>query len=146
MTVAQKIQKTTRGRPFQKGNGGRPRGSKNRSTQILATVSPDDQAQILRKGVELAKAGDPILLRFFLARMIPKDRLIHIDLPVMGFADDAAETIAAIMRAVCDGKITPEEGTRLATIATLHSRALETADLIERLDQIEAKLPDRGGV
>jgi hypothetical protein len=48
---------TTRGRPFANGNPGRKRGSKNRTT-IVATALVDGEAEeLVRKAVELAKAG-----------------------------------------------------------------------------------------
>jgi hypothetical protein len=50
--------------------------------------------------------GDPQLLRFLLARTLPKDRFIDLDITPLGvFAGEAADSIAAIMRAVFDGQI-----------------------------------------
>ena len=57
-----------RGRPFPKGNGGRRLGSKNRSSLIFAALSDDDKEDVVRKGLELAKAGDVSMLKFFLGR------------------------------------------------------------------------------
>ena len=54
-----------RGRPFRNGNGGRPPGSKNQNTLILEALSHGDKEELVRKGLELAKAGDVSMLRFF---------------------------------------------------------------------------------
>jgi hypothetical protein len=84
--------------------------------------------------------GDSQLLKFFLSRHLPKDRLIQIDEPPMGlFAAEAADVIAAALQAVCSGKITPAEALAVATVANQYARALEIADIITRLDVIEAK-------
>lgn len=130
-----------RGRPFEKGNHGRPLGAKNRKTKILEGLSDEDQRRLLRRAVEVAMDGEPQLLKFFAARMMPKDRLVQIDRPPMGLlADEAADVIAATLQAVCVGEITPSEGAAVAAIANQLTHALEVADIVNRLDVVEAKL------
>jgi hypothetical protein len=129
--------KPKRGRPFEKGNPGRPVGSKNRKTQLTS----EQQDRLLGVAYELACEGEPQLLKHFLTGFLPKDRLIHLDFdPIGAFVGEAADSIAAIMKAVCSGQITPHEGTTLAALATQYSRALEIAEAIKRLDLIEAKI------
>ena len=128
-----------RGRPFPKGNGGRRLGSKNRSSLIFE-VSDDDREDVVRKGLELAKAGDVSMLKFFLSRILPRERSIRIDLPQMEFADDAVETLGLIVRAVSEGSITPAEGADLANLVNFYARAIDIADLVKRLDALEAKI------
>jgi hypothetical protein len=43
-----------RGRPFAKGNGGRRPGSRNRSTLVAEALLRDEEAELVRKGIELA--------------------------------------------------------------------------------------------
>jgi len=129
-----------RGRPFATGNGGRPTGSKNKSSLILAAVSDADKEELLRKGLETAKAGDVSMLKFFLGRMLPRERPIRIDLPKMEFADDAVEALGAILRAVSEGSITPGEGADLANLVNSYARAIDIADVTRRLGALEARL------
>jgi hypothetical protein len=129
-----------RGRPFAKGNGGRRPGSKNQSTLILAALSEDDKEELVRKAVELAKAGDVPMLKFLLSRLLSRERTIRIDLPKMEFADDAVEALGAIVRAVSEGSITPGEGADLANLVNSHVRAIDIADLVKRNDALEAKI------
>ena len=75
------IQKRPRGRPFAKGNGGRKLGSRNRATLLADALLEGEQEELVRKGIELAKAGDPQMLKFFLDRVLPKERPVKIDLP-----------------------------------------------------------------
>ncbi len=93
----------------------------------------------MRKGIELAKAGDVSMLKFFLSRILPRDRPITIDLPKMEFADDAVEALGAIVRAVAEGSITPGEGADLANLVNSYARAIDIADLVRRIDALDAK-------
>jgi hypothetical protein len=133
-------QTTIRGRPFAKGNGGRPPGSKNQNTLILKALLDGEKEELVRKGLELAKAGDVAMLKFFLSRMLPRERPIRIDLPQMEFADDAVEMLDLIVRAVSQGSITPGEGADLANLVNSYSRAIDIADLVKRIDAFEAKI------
>jgi hypothetical protein len=135
--------RAVRGRPFTKGNGGRPLGSKNRSSQILETISGCDKEELVRKGIELAKAGDVSMLKFFLSRILPRERPIGIDLPRMQFADDAVETLGAIVRAIAQGSITLGEGADLANLVNSYCRAIDAADLVKRMDALEARINGR---
>ena len=60
------IQKRPRGRPFANGNGGRKLGSRNRASHLADALLEGEQEGVVRKGIELAKAGDPQMLKFFL--------------------------------------------------------------------------------
>jgi hypothetical protein len=129
-----------RGRPFGEGNSGRPVGSKNKSSLILAALSDGDKDELVRKGLELAKAGDVAMLKFFLDRILPRERTIRIDLPQMEFADDAVAALGFIARAVSEGSITPGEGASLASVVNSYARAIDIADLVKRIDALEAKI------
>jgi hypothetical protein len=133
-----------RGRPFAKGNSGRRPGSKNRSSQILAALLEGDEVELVRKAVEIAKAGDIQMLKFLLSRMLPRDRPIKIDLPQMNSADDAVEALGRITRAVSGGIITPIEAAALATLVNSYARAIDLADVVKRMDALEGKM--RAGV
>jgi len=129
-----------RGRPFAKGNGGRRPGSKNKNSLILEVLSDGDKEELVRKGLELAKAGDVSMLKFFLNRILPRERPISIALPQMEFADDAVEALGSIVRAVSEVSITPSEGANVANLVNTYCRAIDIADLVKRLDALEAKI------
>jgi hypothetical protein len=57
------VRKRPRGRPFAKGNGGRKVGSRNRATLLADALPKGEQEELVRKGIELAKAGDAQMLR-----------------------------------------------------------------------------------
>ena len=62
------------GRPFQKGNGGRRPGSRNRTSLVAEALLKGEETELVRKAIELAKAGDTQMLKFLLDRILPKDR------------------------------------------------------------------------
>ena len=129
-----------RGRPFAQGNPGRKPGSKNRSTVVAAALLDGETERLVRTAVDLAVGGNVPMLKFLLGRMLPRERLIELDLPRMDFADDSVEALGCIMRAVSEGKISPSEGSALATLINSYTNAIDMADVVKRLDALEAKI------
>ncbi len=134
--------RSDRGRPFANGNPGRKPGSKNRSTLVAEALLSDERDELLRKAIELAKAGNVQMLKFFLERTLPRERLIKLDLPQIDFADDAVEALGRIMRAVAEGTISPSEAAALATLVKSCSDAIDMADVVKRLDSLEAQIKE----
>jgi len=76
----------THGRPSAKGNPGRKPGSRNRATMVAAALQDGEAEALRRKSVEVALAGNALLLKFFAERLYPRERLICLELPAMEFA------------------------------------------------------------
>lgn len=55
---------TARGRPFVTGNPGRKPGSRNRTTIVAAALLEGEAEALTRKAIELALAGDVVMLNF----------------------------------------------------------------------------------
>jgi hypothetical protein len=90
----------------------------------------------VRKAIELAKAGDVAMLKFLLERILPRERLIKLDLPRMEFADDAVEALGKVMSDVAEGRMTPSEGAAVAPLINSCARAIDMADLVKRMDSL----------
>jgi hypothetical protein len=129
-----------RGRPFEKGNGGRRPGSRNRTTLVAEALLKGEEVELVRKAIELAKAGDGPMLKFLLDRILPKERSVHVDLPPMDRSSDAVDALAAVIDAVGAGQIAPSEGSALASLVAAYARTINVADLELRLDVVERKL------
>jgi len=125
-----------RGRPFANGNPGRKPGSKNRTTLVAAALLEGEAEELVRKAIELAKAGDVAMLKFLLERILPRERLIKLDLPRMQFADDAVEALGKVMSDVAEGRMTPSEGAAVAPLINSCARAIDMADLLKRMDSL----------
>jgi hypothetical protein len=131
---------TPRGRPFPKGNSGRKAGSRNRTTLIQRALLDGDAEELLRTAVRLAKAGNVVLLKFFLERILPRDRLVQIDLPDLEFADDVVEAQGEIVSAVAQSTLSPREGADLGILVKNYADAIDLTDVAKRLDALEAKI------
>jgi hypothetical protein len=136
--------KGARGRPFAKGNAGRRPGSKNRLSAISASLLAGEEQDLVRRAIELAKAGDTQMLKFLLNRILPRERAVKVNLPKMEYADDAVEALGSIAQAVSEGQISPGEGVALAAIVNSYARAIDLADLVKRLEAVELQLSSIG--
>ena len=94
---------------------------------------------LVRKGIELAKAGDPQMLKFLLDRILPKERSVHVNLPIIEHPSDAIDAVGKIIEAV-GTKIAPSEAAALASLLGTCARILDVAELGERLDNLEQEL------
>lgn len=130
---------TTRGRPFQPGNPGRPAGSRNRVTEMAEKLMADDAADVVRAVIEAARGGDMTAARLVLDRIAPprKGRSVSIDLPPVSTASDVAAAMGAVVAAVADGRLTPEEGQAVAALLESRRKILETEDLERRIAVLE---------
>jgi hypothetical protein len=139
------VQSRPRGRPFSRGNPGRKRGSRNRATVAANALVRGEQEAITQKAIELALQGNVVLLKYFMDRLLPRDRTISFRLPDLNYADDAVEILRSVMRLMSEGEITPSEGAAVAAVVNSYSKAIDMADLVRRFDLLEAELRNLGG-
>jgi hypothetical protein len=141
---SRKIRLETEGRDekgrFGAGNPGRPPGSKNRTTAVAQALLAEEETELLRKGIELAKAGDVQMLKFLLDRILPKERLIQIDIPQLDVVEKAVDGMAAINSGIAEGRITPSEGAALSSMIASYARTIEVRQLSNRVEAIEHSL------
>jgi hypothetical protein len=134
------VQKRPRGRPFAKGNGGRKLGSRNRASLLADALLEGEEEELVRKGIELAKAGDPQMLKFFLDRILSKERPVKIDLPLIESRGDLTAAYAAIVKAVGAGEIAPSEGNAVAGLLASIARFIDDVEIDARLRKMEEQL------
>lgn len=90
MADIEKTAQKQRGRPFQKGQSGnpkgRPQGSRHKATIIAQALLDGQTESLVQKAVELALAGDVTALRLCIERLVPprKDSPVVVTLPEMG--------------------------------------------------------------
>jgi hypothetical protein len=131
---------------FQKGRSGnpagRPKGARNKATLIAEQLLDGESEAITRKVIELAKEGDLVALRLCLERIMPKrrSRAISFSLPPGAAETDLPSAYDWILNAVADGVMTIDEAKEIASLLEAKRRAIETTHLMERLEQIEAKV------
>ncbi len=135
-------------KPGQSGNPtGKPRGARHRAT-VAAEALLDGEAEALtRRAVELALEGDTTALRLCLERVLPprKGRPINFTLPKMTNTGDLRAAALAILGAVSEGDISPEEAAAVAPLIEGVRKTMETDELSRRLEALEQALEGRGG-
>ena len=112
-------------------------GSRNRATLLADALLEGEQEELVCKGIELAKAGDPQMLKFFLDRILPKERPVKIDLPPIEHRRDLIAAYAAIVQAVGAGELAPGEGSAVAALLASIARYIDDAE-------VEARTPQPG--
>lgn len=134
---------TERQSRFEKGKSGnpagRPKGSRNKSMLALDAILAGEAEAITRKAIELALGGDTQALRMCMDRLNPvrKDRPVQFDLPAIETTADLPKATSALLDAVASGDITPSEAADVGHALAAHIKAIETADLHERMRRIE---------
>jgi Family of unknown function (DUF5681) len=135
----------TRGKPFQAGEPsanphGRPKGSRNKTTIACEALLTGEAEAIVRKGIELAKAGDVSMIRALLGYILPPkpERHISFTMPPIESASDALIVSKAVVAGVAAGVISPAEGGDLSKMLETHIKLYEVVDLETRLAQLEA--------
>jgi hypothetical protein len=137
--ISRKNADTTRGRPFNQGNPGRPKGARNRVTVAVEALLEGEAEGLTRKAVELALGGDTVALRLCLDRIAPsrKDRPVILKLPLIGTAGDVVTALSATLAAMSRGDITPSEAATVAGVLEVKRRAIELLELEQRVTALE---------
>ena len=131
------------GRPFEKGNRanpkGRPPGARHIALKALDAIGESAAQDLLKSVVSEARAGDMTAARIILDRVWParKGRPVTFTLPPVTSAQDIAKAIGGILEAVASGLLTIDEGQGLAAILESQRKALELAEIEERLTALE---------
>jgi len=134
----------TRGRPFSKGNPGRPRGARHRVTLAVEALLDGEAEALTRKAIDLALAGEAPALRLCLDRILPprRERPLRFALPPMRAAGDAVDAMAALVAALANAEITAGEAAELARMVEAFVRSLESNEFDRRLRFLEARQND----
>ena len=145
MATSRKNGRDTAGR-FARGNSGRPKGARNRATIAVQELLDGEAETLTRKAVELALDGDTTALRLCLERIAPprKSQFVSLEMPEVNTASDIVAALSAIVGAVARGELSPDEGEAVATLVERHRRAIETAELENRIVRLEKSLDGDG--
>ncbi|SDO69987.1 hypothetical protein SAMN05216360_1406 [Methylobacterium phyllostachyos] len=132
----------------QSGNpSGRPKGSRNRTTQAVEAILDGEAETLTRKAVEMALGGDGPAMRLCLDRLCPprKDRAVTFDLPRIETTADLTRATRALLQGVADGEITPAEASEMSKLVTAHIEAVKVVDLAARVVALEETKEAAGG-
>ena len=68
----------TRGRPFQAGNPGRPKGARNKASLAAEALLDGEAETLARKAVEMALAGDTTAMRLLRRDRLSRSRCLRL--------------------------------------------------------------------
>jgi hypothetical protein len=128
-----------RGRPFERGNPGRPPVSKNKITQIAEQLAEGQAEQVVQKLLELAQAGNVAALRMVLDRVWPprKGQPVKLDMPPLKTSSDVLSAIRSLWSAIGEGHFTPDEASALSLVAERSMAVISQAEILKRVELLE---------
>lgn len=121
---------------------GRRPGTKTRKQALVESLFEGEVAEIAKKALELARAGNTDCIRIVLDRVAPvrRGRPVHFKLPQVSDAADIVECFNGILRSCANGTLTIEEAQALASVVEAGSRAILVRELEDRIERLEARL------
>lgn len=128
---------------FKKGKSGNPAGKpsglRHKATRAVEGLLNGEAEAITRKAIEAALEGDMTAIRLVLDRVAParRDRPITADLPQLSNVSDASQLCLEVLRATVEGKITPEESVKLASVVDVYRKVVEAAEFERRIEALE---------
>jgi hypothetical protein len=97
---------------------------------------------MVKKMIEAAGEGDRVAARLVLNRIwsAPKGRSVALELPPIRTPADLLEANAAVVAAIAEQTITPQDGAALSAVLETHRRAFELVAQEERVDKLETEV------
>jgi hypothetical protein len=134
----------SRGRPFQPGNKfgrGRPRGSRNKTTEMAQQLLNRYAEPLMRQCIGMALKGDTKALQILIDRVAPARRDVPVKLGKLptATAAEVSEASQKVIDQVAAGKLTATLAQVLTDLLEKRRRAIETVDLDERVRKLEAR-------
>jgi hypothetical protein len=130
-----------RGRPFAKGNPGRPKGSRNKATLIAESLLDGQAENITTSLLSAAFSGDVPAIRLCMERLLPprRERTVQFDLPPLENPEDAVAAAEAVLRAVADGELTPGEAMQMHRLIESFAKIASFPELERRMAALERR-------
>jgi hypothetical protein len=137
----------TRGKPFAKGNSGRPRGSRNKTTLAVQALFEGEGEALTRKTIELAHQGNLVALKMCQEQYAPprRDRPVPVAIPVVRTAQDAVDASSAIVKAAAEGEISLSEAGLYQSLLIAHQKMVEIVNHEERIKKLEQQAAASSG-
>jgi hypothetical protein len=121
---------------------GRPKGSRNKTTQLCADLLGESAGDIIATVIKRARKGDGVCLKLCVDRLLPvraaRDRAVELGgLPAAESAGDLVHAAAVVIDRAAAGEMTLSEAREFMQLLELQRKAIETADLVVRIEALE---------
>ncbi|MGD0775669.1 MAG: DUF5681 domain-containing protein [Candidatus Solibacter sp.] len=126
----------------QSGNpAGRPRGSRNKITELCSDLLGEDADEIMRECIKRAKKGDAVALHLCVERLVPiraaRDRSVCVELPDVRTATDLVAAAATVIERAAAGDMSLSEAREFMQLLEVERRVIETSELAVRIEVLE---------
>ena len=141
--AAVKQRRRGRGRPFQPGKSGNPRGkppgTRHRVTLFAEKLMAEDVEGVVRKVIDAAKGGDMTAARLILDRIAPPRRgsPVSLKFPIIETTGDVTKALSAVVASMASGDLTPEEAAAVSSVIETKRKAIEQLELESRVIALE---------
>jgi len=138
-----------RGKPFQPGNKfgkGRPKGSRNKTALLSQKLLEEHAESITRRCIQQALRGHTVALKLCMERVAPAqgERRVRMKLPSVATAQGVDIAEERIVQLIVSGDISPHQGGQMIEILEKRRKAIETANLAPRLEDLEEAARNKG--
>jgi hypothetical protein len=129
----------TRFRKGESGNpAGKPKGARDKRTALRELLQPH-AADLVKKAVELALAGDTAALRICIDRCIPAVKAKDEPISIAGLTGSLADQGQTVVAAMAAGTITPDEAAAVMAVISAQAKIVEADELEKRIAALEEK-------
>jgi len=137
--------------PGNPGGPGNPDAAKlwRLRAAVTAAVTEADVRRVMRTLLRKATGGDMLAAKVFLDRVVGKATAtpgrgegVALELPTIATTEDTLTASSAILKAMGEGRITPDDAAKFAAVVEMARRTIETHDLARRLDALEEAQED----
>ena len=130
-----------RGKPFAKGNPGKPKGARNKVTALAERLVEGEAEEIVRSIIASAKSGNPAAIAAVARILLPERRGRSVAIDLGGELDHSAQSLArattAVLQSAVDGVISAEEAQQFGIVIAAAARAYELESLEQRVIALE---------
>ncbi len=134
---------------FEKGNPGGPGRPPGRTaaSAFFDKMGSEAAEEILQTVLGAARAGNLRAAEIVLTRLWPqrKGAPVNFTLPRMEKPQDLVTAQAALIEAMGEGALTPEEGASVSAVLKAHRAAIETTNLEARIVALEKEVAGPNG-
>jgi Family of unknown function (DUF5681) len=128
---------------WQRGQSGNPSGmrpgSRHKATVFAESLLSGEAEALVRKTVELAKAGDTAALKICMDRILPpaRERPCRFKLPRLETCADAVAALGLVAEGLANGELLPHEAESLTNVVMGFVKTIEATTFEERLSALE---------
>lgn len=127
----------------QSGNpAGRPKGARDKRTLIFEQLIPHGD-QLISKAVEMALAGDSVMLKACLDKLIPNCKPVDRTATLDNLSGSLSQQGATVLTAIGDGQLTPPEGSTVISAIAAQAKLVEHDELLARIEALESNVTQK---